>query len=218
MSASVFKLIALLTMLIDHVGYRFFPQHPGFRMLGRISFPIYCFLLVQGFVHTKSRRNYLLRLLAFALLSEIPYQLFISGTLRNPLWGSNIFFELALGIGAMFFLDKAERGNGFWGVVPAFMCVAAEYLNLSYGAYGIALISLLYLFRGKKLQCMLVLGLCTLAYCLYFGSPLQGYAAAAGLLFLFYNGQKGRPLPKYIFYMFYPVHLYILYLLHCIQK
>lgn len=213
MSSTVLKIIALVSMLIDHMGLLLFPEYPIFRILGRLSFPLFCFLLAQGFVHTKSRKEYFGRLCVFALVSEIPYQLFIAGRLRSPLLGSNIFFTLVLGFGAMVFLEKAAHENVFWGVVPVFFCIAAQLLNFSYGAYGISLISLFYLLRKSRALCLLSLAVCTLGYCIYYKGGVQGYAVAAGVLFLFYNRKKGWEMPRYFFYAFYPTHLLALYLL-----
>lgn len=214
MSSAVLKLIAIITMLIDHVGLLFFPQHLIFRMVGRLSFPLFCFLLVQGFLHTKSRGKYLSMLFLFGVVSEIPYQLFIAGELRNPLMGSNVLFALALGIVAMMFLEMGERENNYWGIVPVFLCIGAQLLNLSYGAYGILLISLFYLFRRSRVLCALMLAACTAGYCIYHGSAIQAYGIFAGVLILFYNRQKGWNMPKYFFYGFYPGHMLALYLLH----
>lgn len=69
------QLIAMLTMLIDHIGYIFFPQDLEWRYIGRIAFPIYCYALVQGHLHTSSKLRYLLRLLAIAVIAQIPYNL-----------------------------------------------------------------------------------------------------------------------------------------------
>ena len=82
MSSALLQLTALMTMTIDHIGYRLFPGTELLRMIGRLSFPLFVFMLTEGFVYTGSQKNYLKRLALFALLSEVPYKLFTSG----PYW------------------------------------------------------------------------------------------------------------------------------------
>ena len=96
MSSAVLQLLALATMVVDHVGLALFPGEGWLRWVGRLSFPLFVFLLCEGFVHTSSRRKYALRLGMFALLSEVPYQL-LMGQVYGESWGwpvGNIFFEL----------------------------------------------------------------------------------------------------------------------------
>ncbi len=103
MTSAVLQCIAVVTMLVDHLGYELFPSADWMRMIGRLSFPIFAFMLAEGFVHTSQRKKYVLRLAAFAVVSEVPYQLFARHALwRIPPW-SNIMFALLL---AFFALDR----------------------------------------------------------------------------------------------------------------
>ena len=107
MSAFVLKLIALVTMLIDHVGYLFFPHAPLLRFIGRCAFPIYCFLLVEGFFHTRRFSAYLGRMLIFSAVSEVCYDLAFSGTAVD--WSDqNVFFTLSLGLVALWCVDHID--------------------------------------------------------------------------------------------------------------
>ena len=221
------KITALVTMLIDHVGLLFFPQYPVFRMIGRLSFPIYCFLLSQGFIYTKNRGKYLLRLLIFGFISAVPHTLFIYS---EPFWkvgqSINVMFELAAGFVVLILLDKAKKRRNSKSLNAAvkltcltlclFVSLAAQLLNFSYGAYGILLIAGFYLFsENARLQC-LNLFVCTFLYYLVFSVELQLYAVFVCPLFICFNGKKGKPLFKYIFYFFYPLHLLVLYLIKTI--
>jgi hypothetical protein len=129
------QILAMLTMLIDHIGLMFFPQEAIWRIIGRISFPLYVYALVLGQIHTRSKRRYALRLLFIALISQVPYQLAI-GVLRP-----NVVFTLLAGL---LLIELTERWMKRFPVLVtvclAASCIAAELLNLDYGAYGILLI------------------------------------------------------------------------------
>ena len=90
------KMIAIISMLTDHVGCILFPDELIFRAIGRIAFPIFCFLVVEGFFHTRNTWNYLMRLCIFAILSEIPFDLAFFGKVFY-LQKQNVFMTLALG-------------------------------------------------------------------------------------------------------------------------
>lgn len=207
MTSALLQCIAIVTMLIDHMGYRLFPQYQVFRMIGRISFPIFAFMLAQGFLHTSSRKKYAMRLAAFAIVSEIPYQLFSQGMLWNKYPWSNIFFELLLGLAALW---CAEKGK-FWFLGAAGIVVVAETLDFMYGGYGILLMVGFYVFREKRWAGPVCLVACTILYCWYHNNPLQIYAVLAAIPLYFYNGEKGARLPRYFSYAFYPVHLLVIY-------
>ena len=222
LSSDTLKLAAVLSMLIDHTGLLFFPQHQIFRIIGRVSFPIYCFLLVQGFIYTKSRRRYAIRLFLFGAVSVVPYQLFTYRNLRWHLGGSiNVMFGLLTGLAVMAILEHSEKGyeivwmNKIWKccsmAVSLMLCFVAELLSFSYGAYGIFLIAGFYLFRkSREHQCLAML-LCAFADSVIKGPSLQIYAVFSCFFLWCYNGKKGRALPKYVFYVFYPAHLLLLY-------
>ena len=137
MTSAALQWIAVLAMAVDHVGYLLFPEIPLLRAFGRISFPIFSFLLAEGFRHTSDRKKYALRLAVFAVLSELPYELFLYGPERLgtlfPM--KNILFSLLLAFGALW---CAERGGGFF-FGAALLALGAELGGFSYGAYGVAL-------------------------------------------------------------------------------
>ena len=97
MSGHSLKLIAIVTMLIDHIGLVLFPEVMILRCIGRLSFPIFAFLIVEGFEHTSDFKKYMVRILLFGLMSEIPYNLMISGKFID-FTHQNVFFTFAIGL------------------------------------------------------------------------------------------------------------------------
>lgn len=232
LSGNVLKWIGIITMLIDHIGavliYKIFlsTMNPAwlklywpFRYIGRIAFPIFCFTLVEGFVHTRSRGKYLGRLFLFALISEIPFDLAVEGVWFT--WnGANVMFTFTLGLALLWMIQwLLERmkgaGTGIKRFLYALLVIAdiviimgfAEYLNTDYGAVGILAIVLFYLNRERRL-CAAIFGCGAIL--------LLGRVELPGLLailpILLYNGTRGRQ-GKYFFYLFYPGHLLLLGLL-----
>ena len=221
LSGTALKLAACITMLIDHIGascieatygvaYRTPPQilqlDRVLRLIGRLAFPIFCFLAVEGFLHTHDVKKYVRRLLLFGLLSEVPFDLAFFRTPFAP-QHQNVYWTLALGVLAMAGLKRFEKENGLpgWqGLVWAGGCAAlALASNTDYHAIGVLIICTLYLTRAdRKRQC--------LAGALLFLFELT--APLAFVLVWFYNGQRGAcsPLQKKAFYWFYPVHLLVL--------
>ena len=224
LSGSTLKIIALAIMFIDHIGAVIVQRTmtmEGFdhdfwsslywpiRYVGRLAFPIFCFLLVEGFVHTSNVKKYLKGMLIFALISEIPFNLCLAGSVFS-LEYQNVFWELSLGIMAMFCLKKIENSKKDYlvqvilriAVIIAFAAMA-EGLNFDYGMYGIISIVALYAFRENRIV-QLLIG--ALSFCWEPVAPL------AFLLIALYNGKRGRNI-KYVFYVFYPAHLMFLYII-----
>ena len=211
------------------------------RGIGRIAFPIYAFLLVEGCFHTRNWHRYALRLGMFALVSEIPFNLMIASRIYSP-EAQNVFFTLLLGllmIKAMDILNGNDpdatgqpsggsfsrssgplSGSGFpfpirlpQIAVMAVFAILAWYLRTDYDYTGILLIALFYQFRRERWRACL-LGFFWMV-CLH-GSwySLPGYAVSF-LLVWFYNGRRGRQHWKYGFYLFYPLHIVLLYGIYC---
>ncbi|MBR4026492.1 MAG: hypothetical protein IKJ01_02890, partial [Lachnospiraceae bacterium] len=253
------KMIALVTMLIDHIAavaiWRLFEAsymlkastqmsdywgdklivwfaenremmytiYENMRLIGRMAFPIYCFLLVEGFLHTRNVPKYAFRLFLFALISEIPFDFALEGSLWSPTY-NNVFFTLFLGLlcinclnwlETMFEKWKEKKGDVFIGscvkyflffvVIYGMGIVAEEMLMTDYGMAGVIAIAVIWLFRENRTLgfsgSILVLGLL---------SSSTEYLAIAMLPFIMkYNGTRGKQV-KYLFYAFYPIHLFVL--------
>lgn len=228
LSGSTLKWIAVVTMLIDHFAVVFYvggrlAGKPPFsyesylllRFIGRLAFPIYGFLLAEGFRHTHSVKRYLLRLFLFGLVSEVPFDLAFRRSWFDPSH-QNVFFTLFLGLLAVWLWTLATRGDpdqrgagrvllGLLGIGAA--TVAAQYGHTDYGAWGVLVIVSMALFGKSEWQRNLFSG------CFLLGSSaLEITALLDFVLFHFYSGRRGRQ-PKYFFYLFYPLHLLILALL-----
>ncbi len=222
-TGSTFKMIACLIMFVDHIGaviiekylrtlsgdefYRIYDFDLIIRYIGRLAFPMFCFLLVEGFLYTKSRARYAVRLLVFGILSEIPFNLAISG----GLWDNthqNVFFTLLIGLGVMIFCEKLrEKWQKPWlqfigmAVIVPTGAILAEYLRTDYGKIGVITIFVMYLLRNNKMREMLAGSIVLMA-----DNAMEWTALFALIPVALYNGKKGK-LPKLFFYLFYPVHL-----------
>ena len=187
----------------DPVFARLYWLDFALRMIGRLAFPIYCFLLAEGFVYTRSPLRYGARLAVFAAVSELPFNAAFFGGLRHPGY-QNVYFTLLLGLCAMALLRRFDRGNGRLSLRQlagvAACALAAQLLHTDYGAMGVALIAVFYQFRSQPARRD------TLAIVL---TVSELTAPLALLPIRAYNGQRGRCArwESYAFYAFYPVHL-----------
>ncbi len=150
MSALVIKLIASLCMLLDHIGYRGAPAVPALRAAGRIAFPLYVFLMTEGFRHTSDRLRYGLRLLLFAILSQAPFWLLMAEDTWYGYW--NVMVTLLLALLCLWLLEICgKRKLLFFAAIPGILGLCAildlGILHTDYGAKGILLaVSFYYLF------------------------------------------------------------------------
>lgn len=203
------KMIAIVSMLTDHIGYVFFPGAHIFRIIGRLAFPIFAYCLVEGFIHTSNVKKYLFRLGIFALISEIPYDLAITGNLLE-FEHQNVFLTLFLGLLTLLFITKSQNIMIQYGIV-AFLILLCRFLNTDYSNIGILIICVFYLFRERQVEKLLLVGL---IFAVLTGG-IQLYACLALPLIAMHNGEQGPKL-KAFFYLFYPVHLLIIFLVHLI--
>ncbi len=210
LSSNALKLIACATMVIDHVGFLFFPEQILWRVVGRISFPLFAFLIAEGYRHTSSVKRYGTRLFIFALISQMPFMTFLSAA------GSqvelNIFFTLCAGLVAIAAVARLPLRFSIPSVI--LICFAAELLRFDYGAYGVLTILASYLFlTRRKVGAVLLMLLPFLDSAVEFamGIYFVQFSAVLSLpLVAAYNGERGRHLPRGLFYWFYPVHLLLL--------
>ena len=198
------KCIAIVSMALDHTGAVLYPSQIWLRCLGRIAFPIFCFLIVEGFFHTHDVRRYMGRLGVFALISEIPYDLAFRGV---PLEYAhqNVFFTLLIGIGMMVLLER----NREWPVKAVILLLAmwlAVLIRSDYNFRGVLLIFVFYIFHESRWLAVTAGGFWNFLY----QGVIQKYGVLSVLPLALYNRERGRKM-KYFFYIFYPVHLLLLY-------
>lgn len=237
MNALFLKCFAMLTMLIDHTAvvlqktevlaytdsiYRIM------RGIGRVAFPIFCFQLVQGVYHSKNLKKYGLRLLIFALLSEIPFDFALRLTLNDPRH-QNVFFTLLFGFLITVMMKEKIRGAAYrerivWGTVilaaTLGLAKAATAFYFDYGASGVLMIAIMGLyvavedelrFRVPQRSIALIFAALGTMYCAFTKQGLEYWALAALLPIALYNGEKGYSgIAGRLLYGFYPLHLLIL--------
>lgn len=221
MSIFFIKIIAYISMFLDHIKYAI-PQTENFLTvyLGRIAFPLFAFMITEGYLHTKDLKKYYKRLIIFAFISQIPYMLFRS-IYSDELFKLNIFFTLILGLLTITIYDKCK--NKLISIIGCIcICIIGTFLNVDYRWYGICLIFVLYLF--KKNDVMLISSFMTvntvymmslLDWEFQYFTNLHCLLLFAGMsipliFILMYNGKLGKK-TNHIFYLIYPIHLLIFY-------
>ncbi len=227
----ILKLIAVSTMLVDHIGAVLFPWMTVLRQIGRIAFPVFVFLLVEGFINTRNVRKYEVRLLVFALISEIPFDLAFYDTVLESSH-QNVFFTLFIGLVMLDVVTAVQKRFGYGTyeillelvVLVAFVALAF-LLRTDYSGGGVLLIYCFYKFRDMHPVKFILLGL----ICLLFYTRIEMFGLLAVIPLILYNGKRGfrqdgglysgekrgpaYQLVRYLFYIFYPVHLLILHII-----
>lgn len=217
LSQEALKIIACVTMLIDHIGAVLVPSI-GLRIIGRMAFPIYCFLMAEGMAHTRNVKKYGLRLAIGALLAEIPFDLALFGEFS---WmHQSVMVTLLLGFCMVLWIRRTVRGR----MVPVIIfAVLAELLSVDYGCWGIMIIALFVMSRDRN-DPVAMQALMLFAICWFMGGagwqfghffiPVQICAVAAMAPIGLYSGKKatGSRAVQWGFYLFYPAHLLILWL------
>lgn len=216
LSGATLKHIAIITMVIDHINKAIiYPRLPSpvpvylaimvnlFIIVGRFAFPLFAFLLVEGFFHTRSRLKYLRNLIFFAVLSEIPFQLCFQ-TQLGPSYTENVFFTLTIAFITMWATEFIRQKTKFWWLAAPFFVIigslAATYASCDYQYLGILVVMLFYYLRGH----------CLIASIAAF-IPLSQtpWTLPAFLATNLYSGQRGKQI-KWLNYWIYPLHLLVL--------
>lgn len=220
MTSFILKIIGVITMLSDHIGDIVLGKFSFFNLIGRIAFPIFAFQAVQGYIYTKNFKKHMTKLFIFACISQIPFVLFLSTFTTE--FALNIFFTFFLGLLSLFVYDKLKnKVIGFLFVILT--SIIGELIHVDYGAFGILLIFVFYFFKDKKM--LMVISTIILCFARYIPYIIEtpslylhylscGLFTSLSLIFIWFYNKKEGSKAKYFFYIFYPLHLLILYIIH----
>ncbi len=213
LTGNALKLIAACSMFLDHLGLLFFPEVEIFRILGRLAYPIFAFMIAEGCRYTRSRKRYLLSLVLVAALCQGVY-FFAMGSMYQC-----ILVTFSLSVGTVYLWDWAKGKSWGWAVMLAavgalwFLCegpvLPGTDFAIDYGIFGVLLPVLIYIGRARPLA-MTALGLVLLGLS---RGGIQWYGLLGLLPLALYSGQRGKYKLKYLFYIYYPAHLAIIWLI-----
>ena len=229
LNAAHLRLLALGLMLLDHLWATVIPGNNWMTVLGRLAFPVFAFQIAEGYRHTSDFRRYALRLLLFALVSEIPFNYLTMSSWFYP-FHQNVMFTLLLGLLGIRAVDRARQGSSWWKALAAVLAVTAVgwITFVDYGALGVLTVIAFGVLRnipGEKaaqlLAMVLLHGVLAEGQMLLVGSaeiPLQAFAVLALIPIWLYNGEKGRggKLLQMGSYVFYPAHMLLLHVIRTV--
>lgn len=220
----ILKLLAIITMTIDHIGLLFFPSLVIFRLLGRLAMPIFAYQLAIGYSKTRSKKAYAIRIGMFALIAQVPY-MFLNSATSLDAYGLNILVLFLYSLLVLYLFDKFRETTTLAKLplaigfilslaVPTFVEMLG--INFSYSSYGIVMIFIFYIYKERTKENIILLSLFYLLLHLphFFVGGIQIYALLALPLILWLSSYEFKfTLNKYVGYWFYPLHMAILILI-----
>lgn len=233
LNGTTLKVLAMVLMVLDHACWAIAFEHQWMTCAGRLAFPLFAFLIAEGYRHTKDFKRYFKRMLLFALISELPFNLMTGGGLLNP-FHQNVMFTFCLALLILRMADKAWNRSWWEGLLVAVFggCLGYGLGFLTFvDYYGYGVITVLIFWLGRKVRHGWVLELTALVWInveLMGGMsyvltllgrevwiPQQALALLALIPIWLYNGQRGPGGKKwqYFGYAFYPAHILVLALL-----
>lgn len=210
-------------MTIDHVAWLFVPLSApagqAMHIIGRLTAPIMCFLIAEGYYHTKSFSNYILRLGVFAVLSHLPFVFYSTGKLSfllNGYFETSVMFPLLLGLAALAVAKSKAIHTIFKLLIIAVIMFLATYGDWQY----IAVLWVLVFGLTRDNKAIMALLFCCVSVASFIGAAIMSPSPASQLfqlgtllalpLFLLYNGRRGKFKLKYFFYVYYPLHMIVI--------
>lgn len=210
LTSNQLKLLAMLTMTLDHIGVQMFPGVLWLRIVGRLAFPIYAYMIAEGCAHTRNRRKYLLQMAGLALLCQLVY-FFAMGSLFQCIlvtFTLSILLIYAYDTGSRLLTALALLGVAFVTVALPRLLPATDFA-IDYGFFGVLVPVAAYLGKTRREKLLFTAGaLVALAWSV---GDIQWYSLAALLPLALYSGQRGKRRMKWLFYLYYPLHLAAIY-------
>lgn len=233
LSSFTLHITAMVLMLCDHLWATLFPAQEWLTCIGRMAFPIFAFMIAEGYFHTSNVRKYLFRLLAAAIISEVPFNLIYGSSVFYP-FHQNVIWTFLIALLSITLIEKAKALNKWWLTwlisiaIIFFAYILGTIAMVDYFGAGVLTVLVFYFFRERKwwcfvgqLVCLAVINIYMLGG-YYYSVPIagyefeivqQGFALLALIPIWLYSGQQGyhsKPF-QYFCYAFYPIHLLILY-------
>ena len=226
---NVLKIIAVVSMLLDHLGLIIFPNVIFLRVIGRIAFPIFAFCIAEGLYYTKSRKKYILTLLLFAIISQIPYYFIFSTFFKF-----NVLFTFLIAILAIILIEQYSKSLKNSSVLVSTgyligllfiiigLTITTPFSFFEYDIFGVVTVMIFYFLREKPLWKYLLFTLTMILLTLFgaylsneftFATTCQFFSILAIIPLMLYNSNRGKLNLKYFFYIFYPTHLILLWLI-----
>lgn len=225
MNRNVLKIIAVVSMLIDHIGCYLLDNNIVFRVLGRLAFPIFAFFIAEGMRYTRNRKKYILLIFLFACVSQIPYILLKGGFKLNTM------FTFLISIIIILLIEKLLNKNNIQSAVKSIFlillialillaCMICDlFAIIDYSTLGILMVLCFYFFKSPLRHIfaifltILMVVKSVIISGFAFSTIYQIFGIISILLLFLYNNQKGRLNLKYLFYVFYPTHFAVIWVL-----
>ena len=218
------KILALVCMTLDHIGLILLPQYTFLRVIGRLAFPIFAWMIAEGCRHTRNMGKYLVSITVVGVLYQLEFTLLIHSLKMN------IMLTFAMSVGLCWLLKAArEKGSKLLSLLVP-VCLVAVYVltdilplfvprgyGIDYGFYGVLLPVALYLAKDKKQQ-LLAAGVFLILLAIWSKWPVQLASLLALPLLAMYNGQRGNRKLKWLFYIYFPAHLTVLWMLYFLLR
>ncbi len=219
MNSNQLKIMALLAMTCDHIGKQLLPQIEILQIFGRLSFPIFAYMIAEGCAYTKSKKKYLLTMAGLAMICQIVYFVAMGS------WYQCVLVTFSMAIGLIFLLEYARKKKcipaylycGLGILAATFVCIILPWILadtdffIDYGLIGVLFPVSIYLGKSRRAKIVimtLMLGLLGIKM-----GGIQWYALLTPLLMALYNGERGKLKMKHLFYIYYPLHLLGIYII-----
>ena len=213
------KIIAMICMVFDHLGDNIFLSQTWMRIIGRIALPLFAFCISEGYIHTKDKKRYLKRLLLFSIISEIPFNLLLNGSIFY-LEHQNVILTFSIAVLSLIIFDKITSNKKkisyvFGTIIVLLFAVISLILKTDYNLFAVLLVFIYYVFNSKGNNVRNIIG--TVYQLLLRNVGIYIYGALSCIPIFLYNGKKGKGI-KWLFYIFYPGHMLIIYLIKILIK